>query len=682
MDSDPARSDRRGAMYYFTPRGIFLFIILMIGRGHANLPCNESHCFLKTGLVFMKEDDILITGDKWTVVVNIHVQEYHSVISSARDAIQMLEKEVEKEVTTEDMLMYVRSSEINRIRRIVDLLSSEIASFELMLPKDSTELIDRRRKKRGLINVGGDLLKVLFGTLSDDDLVRINHKISQLGDQSQTITHLVEDQVTVVKTIDQEVCNHGIILNETLDLLDVILQQGSQMNRTIRSELEIIEQALGQTHSVNSLMRELEITLLQVQKELLELRQSLEDTTAGKLSSLLLPPQNLSVILQQVVNKLPTGLSLLTTTDIDQIYEYYHIITVHAASTSNTIRLFLEIPLKSPNRYFTLYSVKPLPFLDTESNQFFVIKVKEDFLAVSHDGQRHVPMTHSDVGKCSGELYTLCPPNLPVLLNSNSCVFQLFVGNEQMVQKFCEKYLVSEHFEPVLYRIPETNDWLYSVSKPIRIVRECSLNEPHTKSEILVGVGIMNNVQNCFVHSEKFSLLPSTTGVSKVTVNRTNIIFSPVILDIFDLGERSLIHELFIKENHSDLHRERLYVLRQRLAMPAPGISINQLIHEARKVESHGRKLQAELHSEESSSVAKSVAVAFAVTATCIIVFCVVTGVTRRSFYNYLLARGRRADSPDDGLPLSEVTLPTPTTTEAPVPEVAIRFAKPGKVAG
>ncbi|RZF39193.1 hypothetical protein LSTR_LSTR014841 [Laodelphax striatellus] len=134
---------------------------------------------------------------------------------------------------------------------------------------------------------------------------------------------------------------------------------------------------------------------------------SISPTSAGKLSSLLLPPQNLSVILQQVDSKLPPRLSLLTTTEIDQVYEYYHFVTVHAVSTAIGIRLFLEILLKSPNRYFTLYSVKPLPFLDTVSGQYIVTKVNEDFLAVSHDGQRYTTMTHSDVDKCEGELYRL-----------------------------------------------------------------------------------------------------------------------------------------------------------------------------------------------------------------------------------------------------------------------------------
>ncbi|XP_039299556.1 uncharacterized protein LOC120355274 [Nilaparvata lugens] len=646
-------------------QGFLLLFHVMIGQG--NEFCNEKQCLLKSGLVFLKEDDILITGDKWTVVVNIYVQEYHTVISSARDAIRMLDVEAEKEATSDDLLMYVRSSEINRIRRIVDHLSSEIESFELMLPVESQ--VNNTRFKRGLINAGGILLKVLFGTLSDDDLVQLNTKISQIEGQSQVITHLV-DELTVVKNIDQDVHSHGIILNETLDLLETVLENASQTNLSIWSELQLVEQALGKQHAVNSLMRELELSLLQVQKELLELRQSLEDTSAGKLSSLLVPPQNLSLIMQQVVGKLPTGLSLLTTTEIDQIYEYYHFVTVHAVSTITGICLSLDIPLKSPNRYFTLYSIQPIPFYDTLSDKYIVTKVQEDYLAVSYDRQRYVTMTHSDVNKCVRGLYTLCPLDLPVMLHSNSCVYHMFIGDEQLVQRYCEKFVISGQFEPFLYKIKETNDWIYSVSEPTRIVRKCSLAEPHS-SETIQGLGILQNVQNCYVHSDKFVLLPSTSGTTNVDMNRTSIII-PVVSEIFDHEERQLLQKL----SNVSSDKSKIHNLQQQLQATSTGVSIHDLAHEVEAAELQFGKTMSHRPADSTSFILMAlVSILFLVT--------ILTGVTMY----HTRKIWRHNPSCEDGLQVdilqASTASPSCSMTQQTTPEtpqVTVRYAKPGKV--
>ncbi|RZF40542.1 hypothetical protein LSTR_LSTR000421 [Laodelphax striatellus] len=187
-------------------------------------------------------------------------------------------------------------------------------------------------------------------------------------------------------------------------------------------------------------------------------------------------------------------------------------------------------------------------------------------------------MKYSDVDKCAGELYTLCPPDLPLFLHSNSCVFHMFINDEQSVQQYCEKYLVSRQFEPILYRIPETKDWIYSVSEPVRVVCECSLSEPCSTVEIIKGVGIMDNIRNCYVHSDKFVLLPSSSGTCTVDLNRTTIVL-PVIQDIFNIKERSLLHGLF--QNSSSQHtNERIRTLQKQITATEPGVSINHLAHE------------------------------------------------------------------------------------------------------
>ena len=88
-------------------------------------------------------------------------------------------------------------------------------------------------------------------------------------------------------------------------------------------------------------------------------------TSLGQLSSVLINPFNLSVILQ-----LPAGLSMLTGLSVQDMYVYYTVAVVHAVATSKSIRLFIEIPLKASNRYFELYQAHSLPFFHEGINKF------------------------------------------------------------------------------------------------------------------------------------------------------------------------------------------------------------------------------------------------------------------------------------------------------------------------
>jgi len=59
-------------------------------------------------------------------------------------------------------------------------------------------------------------------------------------------------------------------------------------------------------------IREIEMAILDLRFSITQLHESLDVTSNGNLSSVLINPYNLSEILQQVSLQLPAGLSMLT----------------------------------------------------------------------------------------------------------------------------------------------------------------------------------------------------------------------------------------------------------------------------------------------------------------------------------------------------------------------------------
>ena len=109
-------------------------------------------------------------------------------------------------------------------------------------------------------------------------------------------------------------------------------------------------------------IREIELALQELKLSVTQLRETIDVTSLGQLSSVLINPYNLSVILQQVSLQLPAGLSMLTGLWVQEMYVYYTVAVVHVVATSKNIRLFVEIPLKASDRYFELYQAHSLPF--------------------------------------------------------------------------------------------------------------------------------------------------------------------------------------------------------------------------------------------------------------------------------------------------------------------------------
>jgi hypothetical protein len=96
------------------------------------------------------------------------------------------------------------------------------------------------------------------------------------------------------------------------------------------------------------------MAMVELRFNMLQLQESLDVTSIGKLSSVLINPQNLSIILQQLSLQLPEGLTMLTGLTVKEMYVYYTVAEVHAVATSTTNRLFIDIPLKAADRCFEL----------------------------------------------------------------------------------------------------------------------------------------------------------------------------------------------------------------------------------------------------------------------------------------------------------------------------------------
>ena len=297
-------------------------------------------------------------------------------------------------------------------------------------------------------------------------------------------------------------------------------------------------------------IREIEMAILEMIFSVIQLQESLDVTSNGKLSSVLVNPY-LSVILQHVSMLLPEGLSMLTGLTVEDMYVYYAVATVHAVATSKNIRLLIDIPLKAADRYFELYQVHSLPFFHEGIDKFVMIDEAFTYLAVAERKQFFALITPYMLMKCTQELYTVCPSDIVLkTAGEPNCLIALFLGKTDMMFTKCKRLILDASFEPTWIRSPDYNYWIYSLSMP-RVTIQCQeVGSPPTAKMsyqmTIEGTGILPNSSSCYVHAENFKLLPHSLGRTTMNLTRTHIVL-PSVENILNFSEEGLLQSAAIQ---------------------------------------------------------------------------------------------------------------------------------------
>jgi hypothetical protein len=150
--------------------------------------------------------------------------------------------------------------------------------------------------------------------------------------------------------------------------------------------------------NVSRVMLELEFTAMQ--RAIIQVQEGLENSATGRLSSVLIPPHNLSKILEEVTLRLPQDVSLTAGSNTENMYVYYEVATVQAYATMTVIRLIVRIPLRGADRVMILFRSLPLPAYLKALGRHIQIKPDATYLAVTENRQYYSLLTEADLQQC------------------------------------------------------------------------------------------------------------------------------------------------------------------------------------------------------------------------------------------------------------------------------------------
>jgi hypothetical protein len=434
-------------------------LITGVGAGIGDTP------ELDKGLVFLRERELLVTGNYWNMV-SFDVQWYQDTRQVIEQVFKQLEWNRNHRGQQSNLVDW---EEVDQAHEAVDKVNHELFTLAKCYPAP---------RMQTQITGEGEVLKFLFGVATTQRMQELHTTVEHIKTRDGEVIHAIQKQFTYLKSIDAAISENAIGLATVARVLKNVVTKAFTYQRTVEDAVQNLKTLIYFQANISRTMRELEFTVMQLQQSAIQLQGGLEISAAGRLSSVLIHPHNLSKILQEVTLRLPQDISLIAGFNVENMYVYYEVATVQAYATATAIRLIVRIPLRGSNRIMTLFKCVPLPTYSDVLGRHIQIEPETPYLAVTDNRQYYSLLTTADLQQCKKGSVTVCEATFPFIhKNQATCTSALYFGQIDLPHKFCRKFILNEKFNPVWLQAKGFHPfWIYSLPSPIIVTKKCKVN--------------------------------------------------------------------------------------------------------------------------------------------------------------------------------------------------------------
>ena len=144
---------------------------------------------------------------------------------------------------------HVNWREITYVYSILNQLSLELNDLEKLLPTT--------RRKRGLLDLGGQALKFLFGTATNSELQTLHLAVEEIKNKQTALVHSVENQVTYMKEFDEDVKQNTKDVSTLARTLKSLVYDVLKLNITLTHVEQEYSTRIQEIMNVSQIVREL-----------------------------------------------------------------------------------------------------------------------------------------------------------------------------------------------------------------------------------------------------------------------------------------------------------------------------------------------------------------------------------------------------------------------------------------
>lgn len=489
---------------------LLLLMLLSLGVTIQSAPV-EIHPITRKGVVFEPLRKVQIYRDHWTIVTRLskptwelhlkYLEECETAIHHLCDNTGIL--------VGEDYCYHWQSEIRKQVKQIRELMD-----------KADFTLTPHGRTKRGLINLGGKIIKSIFGTMDSEDSEHIHQKLAELEDNTKATLDLAKQQVTVMKATlkamsksNEEMTIRQNKLTQKVELFNSKIGEVDKHSDQIR----VIQVRLDLNEVILFMMAELQ----QMYLEITDLFIVLQALNRRELSPLLLSTRQILEVYAKAIESQQGRKTFM-----DQI-TLQKIARVDYEQSPGGILIQVQLPLLEGQLY-TLNRIYTTP-IDSGHNSYYVYDIGTTYYLNTSRSQQNFGLTELDYqSQCTqvNTTYSVCHHGDPVLAKPTrtDCTSALFRATEQVPTNCQIRVLINAG--PVIIPMHQDNAWLYWVQQPTPLISQCE-NQEQTYQ--LIGLGIVELKHKCMYHLAEYTLPYRITEIQPLNMHQPGEILPPTV---------------------------------------------------------------------------------------------------------------------------------------------------------
>ena len=333
-------------------------------------------------------------------------------------------------------------------KKQLNKLSKVIEEIYELIPEIPSDF----RERRGLLDIGGRVLKGLFGVAVNDDLKALKATMKKINeanyDAMSSYQHEVENMHSFEKLVVDRLNNFKYIVNDSTRLVNHAMEtfRGQEI------ELQILRKIM--TTAVANLT---DFVILYT--ELTELRDSIESLVGGKLRNQLIS----STMIQNTLTNIKQAIIEKGWDDFQLCHDLSpNWFVSNAQYTAARVGQLLHVVLKYPltNRAlidaFTFYEIKTFPVpLGGDSRHVSVIKGLPKYIAFAQLSRESQYLTFDVLPQChDGHVYKAHGfESVARRFSDEGCISAILLGSIKNVTDTCRFDVLLEKLNPEMYQI-------------------------------------------------------------------------------------------------------------------------------------------------------------------------------------------------------------------------------------
>lgn len=329
------------------------------------------------------------------------------------------------------------------------------------------KLIGTSRKRRAPLEFVGKISKILFGTLTIEDLHYINTAIEHAENKTNDLAALLINQTIATRSQFGELFDVTARIRQQLTNLYELTQReiNSLKEEYIRSRI------LGRFEQVTD---ELDRAVLEHEMDLNILTDGILFGKQGIIHPRIISPSHLVENSKKIKEQIPHAEFPVSIRE-EEMDRLVKISNLHIAYSKNRLIYILHVPLLTTGRY-KLYKPTPLPARQAyDETKYAIIKPGAEYIALDEEADSFYEFREGEIRECiTFDSMYICPAIFPLrrIRQTTSCNIALLL-NKSIKLDHCRITLLE--LKDTFWKILQTpGNWLFSTTtnEPIRI--ECS----------------------------------------------------------------------------------------------------------------------------------------------------------------------------------------------------------------